>query len=90
MKVKYEFTADEISRHMRVIGETYKLGSRITETGRGRRLFHSMIPDEYKATALKLVDKCKHVYSHGIKESVALSAEEYVALRYLVDYVMSL
>ena len=88
MEIKYEFSPEEVIKDMQVVGETYKLGSRPTETGRGRRLFHTMIPDEYKETALKLVDRCKYAYSHGLRNNVTMTSEEIVALKLLVKYVM--
>lgn len=85
MKVEYKFTEKEIKDAMRFVGETYKLGSRPTETGRGRRLFADMIPPEYRQAAEDMVERCRYQYSHNSYE-VKMTADEIVALRYLVDY----
>lgn len=89
MRVEYKFTEEEIKKAMRLVGETYKLGSHITETGRGKRLFADMIPPEYRQAAVDMVERCKYQYSHNTYE-VKMTVDEIVALRYLVDYVMAL
>lgn len=89
MKIEYKFTEDGIKDAMKVVGETYKLGSAPTNTGRGKRLFAQMIPDNYKDLANKVIDRCKYQYSHNTYE-VSMSADEIAVLRYLVDYVMAL
>lgn len=89
MTVEYKFTEQWIKDAMRVVGETYKLGSNITNTGRGKRLFAQMIPDEYKEVADRMIERCRYQYSHNTYE-VKMTAEEIIAIRYLVDYVMAL
>ena len=90
MEIKYEFSPEEISRHMMVIGETFKLGSKPTEIGRGRRLFQSMIPEQDREIALRLADKCKYVYSHGLGNKISMTSDEIRVLRKLLRYVKML
>lgn len=87
MQINYNFTPEEIKLHMQLIAETYRLGSRPTETGRGKRLFQQYIPADLQPTALEVVKKCKAFTG---KSNVTLTGDELVALRLLVAYVMSL
>ena len=84
MTVKYTFTPDELLQHMRFIGETFKLGSNITQTGRGKRLYASIVGDDPYAKSV--IDMCKRCYTHGRKDNITLSGEEILSLRKLIAY----
>jgi len=90
MQIVYKMTNEEIGRHMKVIGETYKLGSNPTNTGRGKRLYAQIMPEHLRDSADKMIDRCKYVYSHGIKTDIEMTAEDIEVLHYLIQYVMSL
>ena len=89
MTIEYKFNEEGIKKAMELVGETYRLGSKPTETGRGRRLFADMIPPEYRQAAEDMVERCRYQHIHHSYE-VKMTADEIVALRYLVDYVMAL
>lgn len=84
MTVEYTFTPDELLHHMRFIGETFKLGSNTTQTGRGRRLYASIVGDDIHAKSV--IDMCKRCYTHGRKEDITLTGDEILSLRKLITY----
>ena len=91
MEILYSFAPIELSQDFRFIGETFKLGSQKTKTGRGRRLYESYIVTKgYDEDAVELINKAKYVYSHGLHENITLTARQIVVLRELVKYCMEL
>lgn len=90
MEIEYRFTPDELRKELRLIGETYRLGSKPTETIKGKRLYAQMIPSELENEAEYIIKKAKYEYSNGLKEDMALTSKQLIALRKLVDYCMAL
>ena len=90
MEVMYKMTPNEVEGRMRLIGETYKLGSGITKTGRGRRLYASIIPDRLDDRAKKMIEMCKYVYSHGASSDLMFTLEDIEVLDLLARYCMRL
>ena len=90
MTILYRFEPEEIESTMRLIGETFKLGSHLTETGRGKRLLKEMLSDCSKTVAEDLVSSCKYVYSHGMNGPRDFTSEELIVLRHLMQYCLAL
>ena len=90
MEIIYRMSAGEIEQDMRLVGETYKLGSGKTNTMRGRRLFDEIVPAKYIERARDIVNDCKYVYSHGMRQPRDFTVEDIAVLKYLVEYCMKL
>lgn len=90
MKIVYKFEPEEIREDLMLIGETYKLGSKPTETDRGKRLYAKMIPADMQDDAQAMIEKAKYVYSHGLKADTELTPKQIVAIKELVKYCLAL
>lgn len=90
MEVAYKFKASEVIQHMNYVGECFKLGSQPAKTGRGKRLYAEMIPAEYEEDARKMIERCRHTYSCGIKNDVEMSSRDCTVLFLLCNYVSAL
>lgn len=92
MEIVYRFSPEEVRQDLMLIGETFKLGSNPTKTGRGKRLFNTLIQsngvDEDELN--HIIDKAKFVHSHGMKNSVELTLEQVRLIKLLVAYCMEL
>lgn len=84
MNVIYELEPSELHRHFELIKETFARS--IVETGRGRRLYQQIIPEEYREQAEKVIDMSRR----ELRKSRQMTADEILAMSYLVDYCMSL
>lgn len=91
MEIKYAFKPCEVIEDFKLIGETFKLGSNVTKTGRGRRLYKDLISDKgYDEIAEGLIDKAKYIHSHGLVNDTVLTKEQIVVLKQLVIYCVGL
>lgn len=84
MNVIYELQPSELHRHFELIKETFARG--IVKTGRGKRLYQQIIPKEYRAQAEKVIEMSRT----KLKNPRQMTADEILAMRYLIDYCMSL
>jgi len=91
MEILYSFSPIELASDFRFVGETFKLGSRKFETGRGKRLYETYIVSKgYDEDAVELINKAKYVYSHGLQSNITLTSRQIVILRQLIRYCKEL
>lgn len=83
---KIKMSADEYNSLKNLISETFRRGSRITQTGRGKRLYESIISEQYREDAKRLVSLCK-IESPAVRDK-EFTVEEIIALKMLEKYCM--
>ena len=90
MEIIYRFKPEEVKDDFMLIGETYRMGSKPTETGRGKRLYAQMIPIDMQADAQTIIEKAKYAHSHGLKADIELTPRQIVVIKELVKYCLAL
>ncbi len=90
MEIVYKFSPSEVMKDFCLISETYRLGSKPTETGRGKRLYKQMIDPENEEMARELIEKARYAHAHGLKNDVELTSKQILVLKQLVNYCMTL
>lgn len=91
MTLNISFSPEEINQSARFIGETFSLGSKPYATGRGKRLWKEVFTNkEDEDAANKMIHRCKHVFSHGLKSDFVVTAEELSIFMNLINYCQML
>ena len=86
MQIMYKFSKTELSNDVALIAETYRLGSKPTETGRGKRLFRKFVPESEDEIARKIISTCKR----GITTDILFTEQEWEVFKKVVNYCVAL
>jgi len=87
VEYRLKMSAKDYNNLKNLISETFRRGSRITQTGRGKRLYNEMIPECYREDAERIIRNCR-ILAPAVEDKL-LTVEEVRILELLEIYCMT-